>query len=494
MPHKQISDQALFAALVRSDFGAFAERCFRTLNPGKPFARNWHHKAIAYALECVRQGENRRQVVNLPPRSLKSLIVSVAFPAFVLGHDPSRRIIVISYGADLASKHASDFRAIVTSDWYRRAFQKMRIARCVEDMVETTAHGFRLSTSVFGALTGLGGDIIILDDPQKAVDAQSETHRKRLKEWFSNTLLSRLDEKKCGAIVVVMQRVHADDLCEYLWEMSGDWNNLILPAIAEADEAIQIGKDEFHRRKAGEPLHPEREPVDVLKALQQEIGSYNFAAQYQQNPVPLEGGMIESKWIRYYDPAELPALKQGGKMIQSWDTGAKPGEENSFSACTTFLIKGDDYYLAHAERGRYTYPELLRKAKELGERFKPLEILVEDASTGIVLAQELPKIVRARVKAVPVQGSKTMRLYLQQGKFEAGHVYFPKGASFLRELEDELFAFPKGKHNDLVDSLSQALSYELPRYIRSLENMNRLYAGIAFEHAIRQMADAKLRR
>jgi predicted phage terminase large subunit-like protein len=494
MPRKQTSHQALFDALVRADFDAFVERCFRTLNPGKPFERNWHHKAIAYALESVRQGENSRQVVNLPPRSLKSLIASVAFPAFVLGHDPSKRIIVISYGADLAAKHASDFRAIVTSDWYRRAFRKMRIVRCVEDLVETTAHGFRMATSVYGALTGLGGDIIILDDPQKAVDAQSETHRKKLKEWFSNTLLSRLDDKRSGAMVVVMQRVHADDLCEYLWEMSGDWNNLILPAIAEADEVIQIGKDEFQHRKAGEALHLEREPVEILKALQQEIGSSNFAAQYQQNPIPLEGGMIESKWIRYYDLAELPALKQGGKMIQSWDTGAKPGEENSFSACTTLLVKGEDYYLVHAERGRYTYPELLRKAKELAERFKPSEILVEDASTGIVLAQELPKIVRARVRAVPVRDSKTMRLYLQQGKFEAKHVHFPKGASFLRELENELFAFPKGKHNDLVDSLSQALSYEIPRYIQSLERMNHLYASIAFEHAIRQMADAKGRR
>src|SRR5581483_6480104 len=261
--------------------------------------------------------------------------------------------------------------------------------------------------------------ILILDDPQKPLDAQSDTNRKKLKDLFSNTLLSGLDDKREGAIIVVMQRVHVDDLCGHLWETSGDWTTLSLPAIAEADEAIQIGKSEFHHRKIGEALHPEREPLEILKALQQEIGSYDFAAQYQQNPVPLEGGMIKSEWIRYYDPAQLTALKQGGKMIQSWDTGAKPGEENSFSACTTWLIKGDDYHLVHAERGRYTYPELLRKAKELAERYKPSEILVEDASTGIVLAQELTKIVRARVKAVPVQGSKTMRLYLQQGKFEA---------------------------------------------------------------------------
>ncbi len=491
MPRKKISDEEAFDALLRSNFEVFVERCFRTLNPGKQFSRNWHHRAIAYALECIHQGEDNRLVINLPPRSLKSLIVSVAFPAFVLGHDPSKRIIVISYGADLANKQASDFRTIVESDWYRRAFRKMRIARSVEDLVETAAHGFRMSTSVFGALTGLGGDIIILDDPQKAIDAQSETNRKKLKEWFSNTLLSRLDDKKNGAIVVVMQRVHADDLCEHLWATSGDWATLSLPAIAEAEEDIQIGKDEFHRRKAGEALHPEREPVEVLKALQHEIGSYNFAAQYQQDPVSPDGGMIKPEWIRYYDPALLPPLKSGGEMIHSWDTAAKPGEQNSWSVCTVWLIKGEDYYLLHAERGRYNFPDLLRKAKELAERYKPSEVLVEDASTGIVLAQELQKILRATVTAVPVERDKISWLYLQQTKFEAGHVYFPKGASFLRELEAELFAFPHGKHDDQVDSITQALNYEVKYYADRHEAISRFYEGLMFEPTLRMLSQMK---
>jgi predicted phage terminase large subunit-like protein len=370
----------------------------------------------------------------------------------------------------------------------------MRIARSVGDLVETTAHGFRMSTSVLGALTGLGGDIIILDDPQKAIDAQSESYRKKLKEWFSNTLLSRLDDKKNGAIVVVMQRVHADDLCEHLWATSGDWTTLSLPAIAEAEEIIQIGKDEFHRRKAGEALHPEREPVEVLKALQQEIGSYNFVAQYQQDPVSPDGGMIKPEWIHYYDLDQLPALlKAGGKIIHSWDPAAKPGEQNSWSACCVVLIKEEDYYVVHVERGRYNFPDLLRKAKELAERYKPSVILIEDASTGIVLAQELPKIVRVPVRAVPVERDKISRLYLQQAKFEAGRVHFPKGALFLPELEAELFAFPRGKHDDQVDSLTQALAYELRRYDATGDGLSNFYAALAFEPMLRRMCDAKPR-
>jgi predicted phage terminase large subunit-like protein len=491
MTRKKISDQALLDALLRRDFNFFLHRCFRTLNPGKAFLRNWHHQAIAYELERIRRGENNRLIINVQPRSLKSLMASVVFPAFVLGHEPEKRIIAISYGEDLAIKHANDFRAIVQSRFYQRAFPKMRATRSLVDLVETTKHGYRMATTVGGSLTGLGGDIIIVDDPQKAIEAQSETNRKKLKEWFSNTLLSRLDDKRTGAIIVVMQRVHADDLCEHLMNTSGDWTILSLPAIAEADETIQIGKREFYHRKLGEALHPEREPVELLKALQQEIGSYDFAAQYQQNPVPSDGGMIKPEWIRYYDPALLPKLQSGGIMIHSWDTAAKPGEQNSWSACTIWLIKEDDYYLVHLERGRYTYPDLLRKAKELSERYKPSEVLVEDASTGIVLAQELPKILRVPVKAMPVERDKISRLYLQQAKFEAGHVHFPREASFLPELLAELFAFPRGKHDDQVDSITQALSYEVPRYGQSMDGICRFYENLAFEFALRNMAAAK---
>ena len=232
-----------------------------TLNPGSPYLPNSHIAAIAYQLERIRRGEITRLIINMPPRHLKSLTVSVAFPAYLLGLEPWHRIFVISYGSDLSSKHASDFRSIVESRWYQRAFYKMRIARSLEDEVWTTARGFRKSTSVYGTLTGLGGDVFIIDDPQKPVDAQSDVQRNRLNHWFSNTLMSRLDSKEKGIIIVVMQRVHLNDLSGYLME-SGGWEVLSLPAIAEQDERIAIGDNEFHVRRAGEALHPELESLD----------------------------------------------------------------------------------------------------------------------------------------------------------------------------------------------------------------------------------------
>jgi hypothetical protein len=169
-PAAAIEDQSWLDAALRKDFLLFVERCFLTLNPGATFRPNWHLKAIAFQLNRIRRGDNNRLIINIPPRHLKSTIVSVAFVAFLLGHDPTLRIIVISYSNELSFKHARDFRAIVDSSWYHRVFPKMRIQRATEDEVTTTLKGFRKATSVSGTLTGIGGDMIILDDPQKPLD------------------------------------------------------------------------------------------------------------------------------------------------------------------------------------------------------------------------------------------------------------------------------------------------------------------------------------
>src|ERR1700692_1201556 len=203
------SDGRLLQALLRNDFRVFVEKVFLTLTPGQTYIRSWHIDAIAYQLERVRRGEIRRLIINMPPRSLKSIMASVAFPAFVLGLEPSRRIICVSYSGDLAKKHSNDFRAVLESSWYRRAFPTTRIGpyKNSETEIELTARGFRLATSVGGTLTGRGGDIIVIDDPLKPDDALSETKRSGANQWFTNTLLSRLEAKRTGAIVVVMQRV-----------------------------------------------------------------------------------------------------------------------------------------------------------------------------------------------------------------------------------------------------------------------------------------------
>jgi predicted phage terminase large subunit-like protein len=462
----KLTDQDFLNAALRSDLPAFLHRSVLTLNPGEPFLPNWHLDAICYQLERVRRGEITRLIVNMPPRSLKSILVSVAFPAFLLGHDPHRKVFCISYGTELAAKHASDFRSIVQSRWYRQAFPNMSIARMADSDAFTASRGFRRTTSVNATLTGLGGDCFIIDDPLKPVDALSDALRTGSNDWFSNTLISRLDNKATGVIIVVMQRVHQFDLTGHLLENSSDWEVLSLPAIAETDEQVLIGENRFHWRDAGEALHPEREPIEVLEKVRRELGPDIFAAQYQQAPVPPGGGMIRKAWLRYYDTP--PKRTYRTKIIQSWDTAGKGGAQNSWSACTTWMFADDHYYLLDVTRGRFEYPQLRSTAIALAKRFKPDAILIEDASTGIALAPDLRPHVQSPVKPIKVEHDKVGRLYVHQHKFEAGLVLFPKGANFLPALEAELLTFPQGKAADQVDSISQALSYKPSGYDSSL--------------------------
>src|SRR5713101_315804 len=438
---------------LRNDFEIFLQMCFLYLNPGAPYLPYWHIKAIAYQLDRIRRGEITRLIINMPPRYLKSLTVTVAFTAFLLGHEPWRRIFAISYGDELSAKHASDFRSIAHTPWFKRAFRKMRIRRSVDGELITTKSGFRRSTSVSGPLTGLGGDLFIIDDPQKPVDAQSEARRNSLNQWFSNTLRSRLDNKETGAIIVVMQRVHLDDLSGFLSNSSDSWEVLSLPAIAEVDETIPIGNGEFYHRQVGEALHPSLESLDTLRKQQQAMGP-DFAAQYQQSPVPPGGAMIKRAWLRYYDV--VPERTGYARVIQSWDTAAKDGAQNDWSVCTTWLVVDEHFYLLDLTRDRYEYPLLRDTAIALAKRFKPDEILIEDASTGIALAQEL-KQTNYYINPIPVHRDKQGRLYLQQAKFAAGLVHLPRDAAFLAELEAELLSFPHGRTADQVDSISQAL-------------------------------------
>src|SRR5271169_5108048 len=248
---------------------------------------NWHFEAIAAKLAAVRDGRVGRLIINVPPRHLKSHLASVAFPAWCLGHDPSMQILCVSYAQDLADKLSRDCRRIVASDWYQRLFPTRLSPRhqAVPEF-ETTAQGSRIATSVGGVLTGRGADIIIIDDPLKPEEALSQAQRRAANEWFDHTLYSRLNDKQTGAIILIMHRLHEDDLVGHVLAQE-DWEVVRFPAIAEEDEAWAVqtvwGPRHFTRRQ-GDALHSEREPLAMLEQIRRTIGEYNFAGQYQQAP------------------------------------------------------------------------------------------------------------------------------------------------------------------------------------------------------------------
>ena len=287
---------------------------------------------------------------------MKSICASVAFPAFVLGHDPTRRIICVSYSEGLARKHANDFRAVMRSPLYMRLFPGARISAAKDTELEamTTARGYRYATSVGGTLTGRGGNLLIIDDPMKPQDAHSDSARETLKQWYANTLLPRLDSKAEDAIIVVMQRLHVDDLIGHLLEQGG-WSELNLPAIAEAEQIVPLGQGRHHRRKIGELLHPEREPKSVLDELKRSMGSADFAAQYQQEPIPAGGNLIKWSWFTPYDEPP-PEWERGDKLIVSWDTAMSAGELCDYSACVVLQVRDEAACVLDVVRERLDYP------------------------------------------------------------------------------------------------------------------------------------------
>jgi predicted phage terminase large subunit-like protein len=475
------SKTALVDAACRGDFMSFGRKCFHHLNPGSAFIPNWHIEAIAYHLELVRRGMIKRLIINVPPRNLKSMMSSVSFPAFVLGHDPSKRIIAVSYGAELSVKLANDCRSVIESDWYQRLFPWMQVSRIKNTELEvlTTLHGCRLATSIDGTLTGRGGDIIIIDDPLKPTDALSANRRGHVNEWFSNTLVSRLDDKVNGAIVVVMQRLHVDDLCGTLMHSEDNWTLLSLPAIAEFEQPVRIGQNLVHGRSVGDVLHPEREPRSALEQMRAQLGSAIFSAQYQQCPAPPEGAMIKRHWISRYEHPLI--LDSSYRILQSWDTAQKGEARNDCSVCTTWAWRDNFWFLIDVLRGRFDYPTLKARAIDRAKAHRAEIILIEEAGVGGALAAELKD---AGLPSVPIKPDrdKVTRMSVQSGKFESGLVYLPKNASWLPDLEDELFGFPHVPYDDQVDSISQALAHEFSRYEwtdQSLKGLNRFVLGMS---------------
>ncbi|HVH86181.1 MAG TPA: hypothetical protein VM912_05615, partial [Terriglobales bacterium] len=269
--------QRAWSTVLRNYLSVFIRRSFCELNPNAEFLDNWHVYVMADMLERCRKGEITRLIINVPPRSLKSHSVSVAFVAWLLGHNPSAQIICASYAQELADKHSGDCRMLMVSDFYQELFHT-RLSPQKRSLSEfaTTENGFRMATSVGGVLTGRGADFVIIDDPLKPDEALSDVQRQKVNDWYDHSLCTRLNNKSTGCIIVVMQRLHEDDLVGHVIPI-GTWTVLRFAAIAEEDECYEfetpLGRRK-HCRRIGEALHPEREPLEILASLRTGLGEY----------------------------------------------------------------------------------------------------------------------------------------------------------------------------------------------------------------------------
>jgi len=451
------NDRQFADALMRQCFYFFVIEVFRILHPGGMLSKEPYLEAMCWRLQEVAEGREQRLLVTIPPRHLKSICASVALVAWMLGHNPSLKIVVASYGDDLARRHAIDFRKVMESETYKRLFPATRInprANRTGDL-ETTKGGIRNAVSIGGAITGQGADVIIIDDLMKAQDALSERRRDESREFYEQTLYSRLDDKRKPRIIAIQQRLHEDDFAGYLID-KGTFGNLNLPAIADTEQCLPLYHGRQFHRRIGDVLSPEREPIEALNDIREEITSYAFSAQYLQNPVPEDSCHLRLERMNLIDtPPERSAMQ---RVVQSWDTAIKDGPNCDFSVCTTWGWR-DRWYLLDVYRARLDFPDLKAAALDLKRRWRPERVLVEDAGSGSSLVQQLRSERHHEFKSIRPRGSKFERFIAQTDILQSDRVAIPTGMPWFAGLKRELLVFPNGKYDDQVDSVTQFLHW-----------------------------------
>jgi predicted phage terminase large subunit-like protein len=450
---------ALQEALLRTHLSAFTQAAFAELNPGVKLIWAQYLDLICAHLEAVAHGKIKRLIITEPPRYLKSICVSVALPAFVLGHYPHQEIMCVSYGQDLAKKFSEDTLKVLQSRFFTSIFgQVLPRRRQSLNSLRTKEGGGRQATSIDGVATGRGTDLMIFDDPQKPGETLSEATRRSTNAALENTFLSRLNNPATARIVIVMQRLHEDDFVAHAQALGDDWVVLNLPAIAEQDEVIpftcSLGDGVFKRRE-GEALHPERIPLAQLEIQRKAMGEAVWATQYQQRPTPAGGGLVKVEWFKRYAEADLPSSFD--RVVQSWDTANKIAEWNDYSVCTTWGVKGRNIYLLHVYRARLEFPDLKRAVVRQAQMHEATVVFVEDHASGTQVIQELRRENFGKIRGIKHTSDKEVRMVNQTALIENGFVFIPEAAPWLEAYLGELEVFPNGKFDDQVDSTSQAL-------------------------------------
>jgi predicted phage terminase large subunit-like protein len=478
----------VFHALLRLHFLSFIAKCIQTVEPGTTYRENWHVLALASRLERVRCGEVRRLMINLPPRSLKTHIISIAYTAWILGHDPTRRIICITYSNDVAKTQAKLFAKIVQSEWFRRAFPDCRADRPNKLMDwHTTEGGYRLAASIEGSVLSRGADFIIIDDPNKGQEIYSKVMREKVKTAYDHVISTRLNNPKTSAIICVMQRLHPDDLAGHMLAQE-EWDQVVMPAVATESEVWDIGNGKQFHREEGELLQPFHVGHEELALKRRTMGLMMYEAQYQQRPIPDEGAVIKRRWLKYYDVPPEPIEF----TLASWDAASTLGENADWSVGTVWGVSAGNFYLLHVERGRLETPELRHRIEEVHRDFGADTTIIEDEGIGRAIVQDLrrtspactPLLVRVRYeKLARMQGRAVM--------FETGRIFLPRSAEWLGTYLEELLAFPNSAKDDQVDSTSQALDFLQQRFSAPLryrpEGRNRPKGGSRPPGALRRV-------
>lgn len=482
-----------FAALCRQNFSVFFQRAWREMEPGE-YKHNWHVDCIAYYLEQVELGFIKRLIINVPPRTGKTLLANIAYSAWVMGRDPGKRVIGVSYGQRLSEKIGYKTRNLMESAWYREVFPHTEIDPYQASKINfmTKRGGGRFSTSVGGTLTGEGGNIIILDDPMNPDEAASDIERMNSNEWIDGSLFSRLNDPAEDKIVVIMQRLHTEDTTGYLKAKSDGWVHVCLPAYTE--EKIEL---EYNGRlwEYEGLLWPERLSQEVLDDLQGNMGSYAFAGQYMQSPVPVGGGEFRREYLQWYRLYDFKAT--GCNIYITVDPANSKKRTSDYTAmCVWALGTDQNYYVVDGLRERLDPTERIERLFALHRKWnaisgKPPRVGYERygmmSDIHYLLERQRTENYRFSVTEITTQVRKEDRIRRLLGPMSERRVWLPddlyyrdaKGLSksLMNDIvEQEMLMFPVAAHDDFLDAMSMLFDMGpvFPRFTGELPNLGGL--------------------
>lgn len=454
-------DRGFLVKVAEEDLETFIELGWKAIEPGRPFVNGWHIGAICEHLQAVSAGEIRRLILNVPPRHMKSLAVSVFWPVWHWRRNAVARWIFSSYAAELSLSLAIKRRTLIDSAFFQRNWPSAITAREDENrkasLINTAGGSFR-STSTGGTVGGQGGDFVVIDDPQNPATGASKADREAANLSTRYLAGTRLDDPKTGRVVLIQQRLHYEDqtsTLEKLWQESGEpYTKVSLPSPASKPYRVFMPISKVEREvKAGEALWPERFGQKEIERIRIELGPYGFAEQFGQSPTPEGGGTIKIGWF-----GTLPSPPKGtGRSGWFWDTAFKESQDADFSVGIHVLEFDRGFYIADLIRRQVSFPDLLKLVKAAFNARPATVVGVEDKASGQDLIATVSRETNLPLWAYQPKGDKVFRVSLATPTLAAGRIWLPSDAPWAKTFLDEMLSFPRGANDDQVDALTMAI-------------------------------------
>lgn len=459
--------------MYEGDLASFVRAAWLVLEPSSPILWNWHHDLMCEYLTAVTRGIIQKLIINIPPQHTKSRLVTVLWPCWAWAKQPDANWIFSSYsggGTGLSTKHSIERRDVIESDWYQErwgAAVELAADQNIKTLYKNEKGGQMLATSTGGTVTGFAGDVIVVDDPVNPTEARSDADRQTANNFFDLSLSNRLRRTKYpGAKVIIMQRLHMDDLTGHVLakppaEGEQPWTVVSVPAEAKQDERLVFPiSGRVVERKRGDPIDERRFPKPVLAGLKSTMGSWGYAGQFQQEPSPEGGAILKQDWFKRRWTILPPRFDE---LVQSWDCAFKDTKDSDYVAGGLWGRIGPLFLLIDQVREHLSFTGTVARIKEpiglYAARWKIADaILIEDKANGTAVVDTLKTSV-AGVIAVTPEGGKISRAQAVAPLCEAGNVILPADAPWLAEYLGELVAFPAAAHDDQVDQTTQALHY-----------------------------------